>query len=201
MTDKMDKIKELVRWELRKNNKMYEWNLHLMTVKKYADMLAVMHNPDAEVLELAVWLHDIGRIRYGDVNHHLSGAQDAEVILKDHNYPEETIGKVKECILSHRGESRDNSPQSTEARILATADAMYMMDMVPALFWEACHEKGLGVKEACDWVADEVERSWTKKILLPEGKEMVRDKYMAFRKIVETTRESLNGEKNVRLVN
>ncbi len=201
MTNKMDKIKELVRWELRKNNKMYEWNLHLMVVKGYADRLAQAHNADPEVLELAVWLHDIGSIRYGDVNHHLSGSQDAEIILKDHNYPEDVINRVKECILTHRGESKDKQPESVEAKILATADAMYMMDMVPALFWEACHEMGLGVKEACDWVAEEIERSWNRKILLPEGKDMVRDKYEAFRKIVEVTRESLNGEKNVRLVN
>ncbi len=199
MTAKIDKIKELVRWELRKANKMYEWNLHLMVVKKYADRLAEIHNPDREVLELAVWLHDIGKIRYGDVNHHLSGVQDAEVILRDHNYPEDVIGKVKECILTHRVESKDRFPESMEARILASADAMYTFEIVPALFWEACHEMGLGVKEACDWVAEEIERSWSRKIVLPEGKEMVRDKYEAFRKIVETTRESLNGEKNVRL--
>jgi len=224
MTKKIDKIKELIRWELRKNNKMYEWNLHLMIVKKHADKLADVQSlkasqekevgsgqlpandafhpelsPDREVLELAVWLHDIGKIRYGDVNHHISGAEDAEVILRDHNYPEETIAKVKECILTHRMEARDKIPETTEAKILASADAMYIFDVIPALFWEACHELGLGVKEACDWVAEEIERNWSRKILLPEGKDMVRDKYLAFRTVVETTRESLNGEKNVRL--
>ncbi|MEM7816045.1 MAG: HD domain-containing protein [Candidatus Aenigmatarchaeota archaeon] len=199
MTSKIDKIKELVRWELRKANKMYEWNLHLMIVKKYADRLAEIYNPDMEVLELAVWLHDIGRIRYGDINHHLSGAQDAEVILRDHNYPDDVVKKVVDCILSHRAESKDRQPESIEAKILATADAMYTLDIIPALFWEACHEMGLGVKEACDWVAEEIERAWSKKILLPEGKDMVKDKYEAFHKIIQTTRESLNGEKNVRL--
>jgi uncharacterized protein len=199
MTAKLDKIKELVRWELRKANKMYEWNLHLMIAKKYADKLAEVHNADREVLELAVWLQDIGKIRYGDVNHHISGAQDAEVILRDHNYSQDVIDKVKECILSHRMEAKDSQPESIEAKILASADAMYTLDIIPALFWEACHEMGLGVKEACDWVAEEVERNWNKKIMLPEGRDMVKDKYQAFKIIVETTRESLNGEKNVRL--
>lgn len=195
----MDKIKELVRWELRKANKMYEWNLHLMVVKNYAEKLAEVHNADKEILELAVWLHDIGKVRYGDVNHHISGAQDAEVILRDHNYPQPVVDRVKECILTHRMEAKDSSPDSIEARILVTADAMYTLDVIPAFFWEACHEMGLGVKEACDWVAEEIERNWSKKMLLPEGREMVRDKYNAFKMIVATTRESLNGEKNVRL--
>ena len=199
MDRKIEKIKELLRWELRKNNRMYEWNLHLMIVKKYADRLAEIYNPDMEVLELSVWLHDIGEIRYGEINHHISGAQDAEVILRDHNYPEDVIAKVKECILSHRCEGRDSTPESIEAKILATANAMSKLEVIPVFFWEACHEMGLGIRESCDWVAEEIERNWSKKILLPEGKEMVRDKYEAFRAIVGTTRESLNGEKNVRL--
>ena len=200
MSRKIDKIKDLIRWELRKSNRMYEWNLHLMIVKKYADRL-LEKNPqaDKEVVELAVWLHDIGRIRYGDVNHHISGSQDAEQILSDHNYPKEVIDKVKECILAHRGEAKDNPPESIEGKILVSADAMSVLEVIPVFFWEACHEHGLGVKEACDWVAEEIESSWNRKILLPEGKEMVKDKYEAFKLIVETTRMSLNGEKNVRL--
>ncbi len=199
MDRKMEKIKELLRWELRKNNRMYEWNLHLMIVKKYADRLVEIYNADREIVELSVWLHDIGKIRYGDINHHISGAQDAEVILRDHNYTEDVIERVKECILSHRCEGKDRMPESIEAKILATANAMSKLEVIPVFFWEASHEMGLGVRESCDWVAEEIERNWNKKILLPEGKDMVRDKYEAFRAIVGTTRESLNGEKNVRL--
>jgi uncharacterized protein len=199
MDRKMEKIKELLRWELRKNNRMYEWNLHLIIVKKYADRLAEIYNADREIVELAVWLHDIGKIRYGEINHHISGAQDVEVILRDHNYSQDVIDKVKECILSHRCETKDRMPESTEAKILATANAMSKMEVIPVFFWEACHEMGLGIRESCDWVAEEIERNWSRKIILPEGKDMVRSKYDAFKVIVETTRESLNGEKNVRL--
>jgi len=199
MDRKMEKIKELLRWELRKNNRMYEWNLHLIIVKKYAESLAEIYNADREIVELSVWLHDIGKIRYGEINHHISGAQDAEVILRDHNYSQDVIDRVKECILSHRCEAKDRMPESIEAKILTTANAMSKMEVIPVFFWEACHEMGLGIRESCDWVAEEIERNWSHKIILPEGKDMVRDKYEAFKKIVETTRESLNGEKNVRL--
>ena len=199
MSNKMEKIKELLRWELRKNNRMYEWNLHLIIVKKYADSLAEIYNADREVVELSVWLHDIGKIRYGDINHHISGAQDAEVILRDHNYSQDVIDRVKECILAHKCEAKDRMPESIEAKILATANAMSKMEVIPVFFWEACHEMGLGIRESCDWVAEEIERNWSRKIILPEGKDMVRSKYDAFKVIVETTRESLNGEKNVRL--
>ena len=199
MDRKMEKIKELLRWELRKNNRMYEWNLHLIIVKKYGDSLAEIYNADREVVELSVWLHDIGKIRYGDINHHISGAQDAEVILRDHNYSQDVIDKVKECILSHKCDTKDRMPESIEAKILATANAMSKMEVIPVFFWEACHEMGLGIRESCDWVAEEIERNWSRKIILPEGKDMVRSRYDAFKVIVETTRESLNGEKNVRL--
>lgn len=199
MDRKIEKIKELLRWDLRKNNKMYEWNLHLMIVKKYADRLAEVYKPNKEILELSVWLHDIGKIRYGDVNHHISGAQDAEVILRDHNYPQDVIDRVSECILSHRCEAKDRMPESIEAKILATANAMSKIEVIPVFFWEACHEMGLGIRESCDWVTQQIEREWSRNILLPEGRDMIKDKHDAFKAIVETTRESLNGEKNVRL--
>jgi len=46
-------------------------------------MLTSKTGADEEIVEIAALLHDIASIKYNDVeNHHISGAKEAERILK-----------------------------------------------------------------------------------------------------------------------
>ena len=57
----MDKIKSMV-LELCEGSD-WEWKEHVEGVVKYSKLLAGKTGADAEVLELAAWLHDITKIK------------------------------------------------------------------------------------------------------------------------------------------
>lgn len=175
------KIKDLVREELREHDREYQMDFHLAVVNKYAEKLAKIYNADREVIELAVWLHDIDRISGMKESHHLTGSERAAQLLRGLKYPEDVVERVKHCILTHRCKDGDPKPQTMEAKIVASADAMAHFDIIPFLVWMAAKETDMSAKEASWWLAKKIERNWNKKLLLPEARNMVREKYEAFK--------------------
>ncbi len=89
---------------------------------------------DLGVLKTAVLLHDIAKIKEdtdksGKTDHALLGAEIAGEILKQMQYPEDTIRKVKYCIQTHRFRS-EREPVSIEAKILYDADKVDAMGAI-----------------------------------------------------------------------
>jgi uncharacterized protein len=86
---------------------------------------------DLEVLRTAALLHDIARIKEDkngregilSIDHAVLGAEMSERILRDIEYPQEKIAKIKHCIASHRFRG-DNPPRTVEAKILSDADKL-----------------------------------------------------------------------------
>ena len=177
----LDKIRNFIKEELETHDKEDQWDFHLKLVKKYADKLASIYkDADDEVVELAVWLHDITRIESLSKNHNVTGAAKAENLLREMNYPQDIVEKVKHCILTHRCKDGDPKPESIEAKILASADGMAHFDIIPLLMWMAGKHTDMDIREAARWLYHKIERAWEKKIILPEAREMVKDKYRAF---------------------
>lgn len=137
-------------------------------------------------MEIAAWLHDIGRLPYTDkknLNHHIIGARKAEKILRKLNCPKEKIEIIKQAIICHRG-SNGQKPKSIEEKIIANADAMSHFDVLPILYyWRA--QQGDSFKKITDWVEKKYERNWNKKISLPEARKIVREKYLLNKKILK----------------
>jgi uncharacterized protein len=83
---------------------------------------------DLEVLEIAVYLHDLGRAQEtasgGRVCHAREGARLALELLREKGLPEETIQAVVHCIESHRFRAGAVGPQTLEARVLFDADKL-----------------------------------------------------------------------------
>jgi len=183
--NRIEKIKRAVKNEMKKCNGLWQWEGHILIVEKYAMMLAEKLGGDKEVIELAVFLHDITRLGGLKEDHNVSGTKKAGKLLEELGYPDETIEKVKHCILTHRG---DPGPESLEAKILASADAMSHFDIIPVLVWVALEKNGFNLKESWEWVYEKIQRDWNKKILLPEAKDMVRDKYEASKTIFEASK-------------
>lgn len=91
-------------------------------------------NADMEVLEAAVLLHDIARVREdedntGNIDHAVLGSALAEKALKDAGFPSEKIEKVKQCIIRHRFRS-GSEPDTIEAKILFDADKLDILGTV-----------------------------------------------------------------------
>lgn len=104
-------------------NPAHDW-LHVKRVHELAKHIAVEEEADEEVVEAAVFLHDIGRAKEdaGEIDNHAEwGADKAEEILIEENYSKEFIRKVKHCVCSHRY-SKNPEPETIEAKVLSDAD-------------------------------------------------------------------------------
>lgn len=100
---------------------MRVYNLCLM-ISKYEESV------DLDILIPAALLHDIARVeesgdKTGKNDHALLGSEIAENILKDLEYEEEKIEKIKHCIITHRFRT-GNEPRTIEAKILFDSDKL-----------------------------------------------------------------------------
>jgi len=149
---------------------------HFVPMHHYAKTLGEKMNADVEIVELAAWLHDIGSIIKGRKDHHITGAEIAEQKLRELNYPEDKILKVKKCIFSHRG-SQSISRTCVEEQIIADADALSAFDNISGLFKAAIFHEGLDQVQARKDVRRKLVNSWQK--LSPEAKRLIEHKYLA----------------------
>mgnify|MGYP000114837100 CR=1 FL=1 len=182
---KIKEIKDIVKAEIEKSDTPEQYKLHFVPVFEYSMKLAEITRANKEVVELAAWLHDLGRVKFGPENHHKTGAVEAEKILREFGYPEEITEHVKECILTHRSMEGEN-PRTIEAKIIASADAMAHYDTIPWLLIVRFKKTG-NLKESVEWVLEKVNRGWEKKIFIPEAREMIKEKYKAAKLLLEST--------------
>ena len=145
---------------------------------QFGQALAALTGADAEIVELAALLHDYAGIK--DVSlepeHHRHGAALAHELLEALGYPKTRTRQVAACILTHRA-SQGLRPQTLEARVLASADAVAHIAQVPSLLHLAYIRKGLDIDEGAAWVRAKLERSYQK--LLPEAKALIELRYQA----------------------
>lgn len=203
MDEKIIKVREYA----EKTHSPLDFKYHILSVVKNAALLAEKLNADKEVVEIASYLHDIGRATnweeldhlglpsekskgenkkaISDV-HHIVGAEKTKKILSDIGYDNEFIKKVENCILSHRG-SKGPEPETVEEKIIASADAMSHYDIFPLLL--IVFSKSAGTfEELIDSIERKMQRGWEKK-LMPDAKEIVREKYEAIMLIIKSIKE------------
>lgn len=186
----MNNIIEKVREELIKRceeyNQKYDydfWNEHIKYVVSNSLNLAKEYGGDLEIVELGALLHDIAMpSEYGPKEeHHIYGAEIAEKILKELNYPEEKIEHVKRCVLNHRG-SKDMPRTSIEEECIADADVIAHFDCIPMLFHLAFREKQLNVAEGKEFIKNKLEKDYQK--LSDRSKELLKDRYENIMKVL-----------------
>lgn len=185
MSEIIKKVKEFVEEEYRKPTSKYghePFEAHFVPMVKYAKKLALEKEIDIELIEIAVWLHDIGSIIYGREYHHITGCEIAEKKLREFNYPEEKIELVKKCILNHRG-SVENNRESIEEQIICEADALSNFDNISGIFKAAFVYENKSQIDARDSVKEKLNRKWNQ--LSEEGKMLVEKKYNAARVLLE----------------
>lgn len=184
---KIKKIRDLVKGLADKE----DWQYHINPVTNYAKALAKKLKADVALAEVTALLHDIGRVKYGDDNHHLTGAKEAEKILEQLNFKPEIIAKVKHSIEAHRSQEGPE-PKTLEAKIIANADGMVHFDMLPLFFhWRS--RKG-EFDQSLGWVIKKYQRSWHKKLTLPAAKKMVAAKYKAIKYLLGEMQKLRGGK-------
>lgn len=83
---------------------------------------------DLEILIPSALLHDIARVeeskdKTGKLDHAILGSEIAEDILRELQYEEEKIQRIKHCIIAHRFRT-GNEPTTIEAKILFDSDKL-----------------------------------------------------------------------------
>jgi len=181
MNNMVEQVREFVEDECKKPTAKYgyePYEFHLVPMYKHAKKLAEKLDANIEVVELAVWLHDIGSIINGRQNHHITGARIAEEKLREIGYSLEIVERVKNCILNHRGSVSNNGSRSLEEKIISDADALSSFDNLPGIFKAAFAYECLTQGEAKVSVREKLKRKWNK-LYLQESKELIRPKYEA----------------------
>ncbi len=150
---------------------------HFIPVVNYSKKLAKEKNADLEIVEIAAWLHDIGSIICGRKEHHITGSEIAEKKLKEFNYPQSKIERVKKCILNHRG-SVSSNVENIEEQIIIEADCLPCFDHIEGQFlWVI---EGDGIKNQQE-IRKIVKQKLINKYkqLSDEGKKLVKCKFDA----------------------
>ncbi|MDD5032476.1 MAG: HD domain-containing protein [Patescibacteria group bacterium] len=189
MENIMNKVREIV-----KNRASEEdWKYHILLVVKYALLLAKNYKIDKKLVELAALLHDIGRLPYSekkDKIHHITGAKEADKILRKLKYPENKIKEIQRVIICHRG-SDSIKPKTVLEKIIANADAMSHFDTLP-LFYYWRGKRGESFDEITKWVEEKLNRNIKKKITLSGAKKIIKEKYFLNKKILENIKKVKN---------
>ena len=184
----VERVREFVEEECKKPTSQYGYEpfeFHFIPVVNYAKILSEKLNlseEQKEIVEISAWLHDVGSIVVGRKEHHIIGGEIAEKKLKELNYPQEKIEKVKKCILNHRG-SIDNKRESIEEQIVSDADAMSNFDNLSGIFKAAFIFEGHNQASAKIAVREKLERKWKK--LSPIAVEVIKPKYDALQLLLK----------------
>ena len=184
----MSQIVEKMRQEIMERSARFEeqtkgtkdeYNIyreHIQYVYKYVVLLSKDKNVDKEVLELSALLHDISMTdaTLDRSRHNEYGADIAEQLLRENDYPEDKVQLVKKCILNHskrRYEYRDTE----EEQILVDADGLSHFDAISKLYALPSKVMGLSEEDSVRFVQDKLTGDYNE--LSAELKNLVKDKY------------------------
>lgn len=156
-----------------------EYNIyreHIQYVYKYVVLLSEDKNVDKEVLELSALLHDISMtdMTLDRSRHNEFGADIAEQLLRENNYPEDKVLLVKKCILNH-SKRRSEYRTTEEEQILVDADGLSHFDAVKKLYSLPSMVMGLNEEDSVRFVQDKLTGDYNE--LSDDLKYMVKDKY------------------------
>ena len=131
---------------------------HVERVMIIAKNLLKKEKCNSFIVYMAVWLHDIGRVKkkieINDINkskrakknHAVISAEMSELFFQQLNFPDEEKKKIIDCIISHSFSSC-NIPTTIEAKIVSDADKIDALGSV-GIYRASCyqHDHGTGIE-------------------------------------------------------
>ncbi|NOQ96474.1 MAG: HD domain-containing protein, partial [Desulfobacterales bacterium] len=122
----IEDIKDYAEQSLSKANGSHAWE-HTQRVRNLCMHIGHVEGADREVLEIAAYLHDIGRPYQdeskGTICHAQKGAEMAGALLEQYPISAEQKNNAIHCIRSHRFRGNCH-PQTLEAKVLFDADKL-----------------------------------------------------------------------------
>lgn len=121
-----NQIKQEAKEYFKEASGCHDWT-HVERVLNLALRIGNAEKANLEVIQIATYLHDIGRKEEiksgGDFCHAEKGAELASELLRKYNIAESTISNVVHCIICHRFRN-NNIPETIEAKVLFDADKL-----------------------------------------------------------------------------
>ena len=184
----MSQIVEKMRQEIMERSARFEeqtkgtkdeYNIyreHIQYVYKYVVLLSKDKNVDKEVLGLSALLHDISMtdMTLDRSRHNEFGADIAEQLLRESNYPEDKVQLVKKCILNH-SKRRSEYRTTEEEQILVDADGLSHFDAIEKLYSLPRMVMGLNEEDSVRFVQDKLTGDYNE--LSDDLKSLVKEKY------------------------
>ena len=184
----MSQIVEKMRQEIMERSARFEeqtkgtkdeYNIyreHIQYVYKYVVLLSKDKNVDKEVLELSALLHDISMtdMTLDRSRHNEFGADIAEQLLRENDYPEDKVQLVKKCILNH-SKRRSEYRSTEEEKILVDADGLSHFDAIKKLYSLPRMVMGLNEQDSVRFVQDKLTGDYNE--LSDDLKYLVKEKY------------------------
>jgi uncharacterized protein len=152
------------------------WSHHIKPMIPLGQKLAEEYDADKEIVTIAILLHDLVSIEdeKNYKEHHIIGAERAEKILNEYNYPKDRIERIKLCIQNHRS-SVNNNKNSIEEICVADADAIIHLTEISSLFYAAYKEMNKNIEEGQKWIKGKIEKDYKK--LSERSKEKYRNEF------------------------
>ena len=165
---------------------------HVVVVANCGVQLAASLDADAEIVELAAYLHDLSAICDPSTFpiHAQASATLARDLLNERGYPPHIVSSVADAIASHSAPLQVGSA-SPEAVCLSNADAVARILRPAYWLYFAFRVRGLGFVEGRDWLRSLLESQWC--ALIEPAKELVGAQYSATIDLLRTGTASVNA--------
>lgn len=179
MTSKIHILKEKVS-NLARNERFihHKWFLkyHLELVEKIS--LELHERYDEANLDLLlglIWIHDYGKVL--GIKDEEEVIEKSRIFMQEIGFVEEYINKVMNLFEIFESKmTMDLSEAPIEVRIVSTADAV--SHMYGPFYQMYCYENPeMSVEELMESNIRKLEKDWDRKIVIPEVKEMLQERY------------------------
>jgi HD superfamily phosphodiesterase len=162
---------------------------HILRVLKRCIRLGERLDADLEVLDAAVYLHDLGRHYIDDKAHGALSARKAEPVLERIVFPVEKRGAVLHAICVHDVSATPQDRTTLESKILYDADKIDTLGVVGVLRYIR-HFYG---RKPIDYMLSDIDARWEGLALL-ETKELALQDYNYIKNYFVQLKEQLGDD-------
>ncbi|HLC87741.1 MAG TPA: HD domain-containing protein [Patescibacteria group bacterium] len=177
--DKLNQVIEIVNGLYAKKNPVIDWNKwvfegHIKVVADWVEKISEKYDCDKESVLAAAFLHDLAYAwtSKNDPDLEEKSESKAREVLEEAGYSENQVIFIVDKIIHGHGMQEGTEPETLEAKVLATADALahFTTDFYLVICWNRYLFEKKSLEDYKKWVLEKIERDFNNKIFFEEYK-------------------------------